>query len=525
MYSDALKTSANSAGELQRQQDIYMESTEAHLQKLRTEAERTYDILFDTDSVNSMTTALTKLMSLLNGYLTSFGGGLKSISGLALTIGNVFSNQIGSGLARTTQNIQEQAHNKDAAALKQEIIDSYQQAGKKVSDSTLDYEVQSTLQLFEIQKMLSEQEQKDYIKRQKEIAQLEERISAVTQYKEIAEELKKEGLMSFEGDVGGTDFEQAIENTSNKIEQLERDRRYFTGEYDGITLEDVQKKKADYETKWRNEHGGTKRGMHNKADWQELLSQEEALKKPRQEGIKQLDIFSDRRTQLLKQYKEELELKRQSVEFTEQDLQAYDSITKSLEGWTMTEEDRNNILAYQTTQIEQQQTALSQINLGAQGFADAERNVTPQLMQNVDQMKKYQQATYAAKIEQQQLTDSVKGLTAIGSVLMTITGTISALGDEAATTEQKITALLTGLLSTGVMILANWKSIVSIGPGLIVMLNSATLALGGSTVGVTTLTGAIGALWTALVPFLPIILAVGAAIAAVTVGVVSLIKQ
>ena len=47
MYTDALETSANAAGTLQHQQDIYMESVEAHLQKMRTEAEETYKILFD----------------------------------------------------------------------------------------------------------------------------------------------------------------------------------------------------------------------------------------------------------------------------------------------------------------------------------------------------------------------------------------------------------------------------------------------------------------------------------------------
>jgi hypothetical protein len=38
MYTNALNESANAAGTLQKQQDIYMESTDAHLQKLRTTA-------------------------------------------------------------------------------------------------------------------------------------------------------------------------------------------------------------------------------------------------------------------------------------------------------------------------------------------------------------------------------------------------------------------------------------------------------------------------------------------------------
>ena len=36
MYSKSLETSANAMGTLQHQQDIYMESTEAKLQQLKT---------------------------------------------------------------------------------------------------------------------------------------------------------------------------------------------------------------------------------------------------------------------------------------------------------------------------------------------------------------------------------------------------------------------------------------------------------------------------------------------------------
>lgn len=65
MYTDAIETSKNSTGELQKQQDIYMESTEAHLQQLRTEAERTYKTLFDDTAVKAMTDALTRIVKCL----------------------------------------------------------------------------------------------------------------------------------------------------------------------------------------------------------------------------------------------------------------------------------------------------------------------------------------------------------------------------------------------------------------------------------------------------------------------------
>lgn len=524
MYTDALNTSKKSAGELQKQQDIYMDSTAAHLQKLSTEAEKTYDILFDTDSVNTMADAITGLMSLLNGYLTSLGGGLKTITGLGLTLGNIFGSQIGEGLAKTTRGIQEQAQNKDAAKLKAEIMQAYADKNQTVSDSTLQYEIESTQKLFEIQKMMSEQEQKDYLDRQREIAQLEERIAAATEYKKIAEDLKNQGLMSFTGDVGETDFEAATDNISNKIEGLESERRYFSGEYDNITKKDFEDRQKEFETSWKDSHGGSTRGMKNTKAWKENAKIIEAIEKHEEAGNEQLSLFSNKRNELLLQYKEELELKMQSVEATEKDAEVLASVRNALDKQIISETDRANILGYQQKKIDEQQVALNQVAKGAQGLADAEKNTTPALIQNVDQMKRYQQATYEAKIEQEKLTETVKGLTALGSIFMTITGSISAMSDETMSTEDKIKTMLTGVLSVGLMIAANWKSISSMGPGLIVMLNSATVALGGSTAGVTTLTGAVGALWTALVPFLPIIIAVVAALALLTVAVVAGVK-
>jgi len=42
MYEEAKSTSQGGAGELQKQQDIYMESMEAHLNQLQAEAEELY---------------------------------------------------------------------------------------------------------------------------------------------------------------------------------------------------------------------------------------------------------------------------------------------------------------------------------------------------------------------------------------------------------------------------------------------------------------------------------------------------
>ena len=77
------------------------------------------------------------------------------------------------------------------------------------------------------------------------------------------------------------------------------------------------------------------------------------------------------------------------------------------------------------------------------------------MINNVQQMQNLQEATYQAKLEQQQLATTVQGLSAIGSVFTTFTGLVTALGDETATSDEKIKTIMMGLISMGGTLLMN----------------------------------------------------------------------
>lgn len=82
-----------------------MESTAAHLQQLRTEAEKTYDILFDTDSVNGFIDILDKLLGEMNDLISGMGGGVAVVTRLGAAITNLLSKQIGTNLNQTINNV------------------------------------------------------------------------------------------------------------------------------------------------------------------------------------------------------------------------------------------------------------------------------------------------------------------------------------------------------------------------------------------------------------------------------------
>lgn len=111
MYSQAINTSRNSMGTLQKQQDIYMESTEAHLQVLQTQWEDLYDSLLDTDTINNLIDSLTKVIKLFTELTDSIGGGNNLFLMLGATATRVFGKQLAQGIVNFNNNLRKTREN------------------------------------------------------------------------------------------------------------------------------------------------------------------------------------------------------------------------------------------------------------------------------------------------------------------------------------------------------------------------------------------------------------------------------
>lgn len=98
MYESNKSTSQNSLGELQKQQDTYMESTKAHMQQMQAAAEGLKDALFNNKSMNAffdvMRFGLEQLTSLVNGL----GGAGNILFGVFSSLGVLWSEKIGRGI-------------------------------------------------------------------------------------------------------------------------------------------------------------------------------------------------------------------------------------------------------------------------------------------------------------------------------------------------------------------------------------------------------------------------------------------
>lgn len=97
MYEANKAVSENSLGELQKEQDIYMESTAAHLKELSSAFEKIKESLFDNKQINKFLEALTGVADMIDGIVRSFGGGLNLVTQFSAVLMRLYSGKIAQG--------------------------------------------------------------------------------------------------------------------------------------------------------------------------------------------------------------------------------------------------------------------------------------------------------------------------------------------------------------------------------------------------------------------------------------------
>jgi len=105
MYSQLLNDSLNAQGTLAEKNAIYMESLAAQLERLGTETERTYSILFDTEGYNSLVNLGTKALEMFNNFIDGLGGGVNVLTYFGSLAVNIFSKQIADSILKSEQNL------------------------------------------------------------------------------------------------------------------------------------------------------------------------------------------------------------------------------------------------------------------------------------------------------------------------------------------------------------------------------------------------------------------------------------
>ena len=105
MYTKALETSANAAGTLNEQNEIYLESTEAHLKRLTAAKEGLFDSLLEADGINPLIDDLTNIVEALEKVVDAAGGMKGALAGVSSLFTRLFSKQIAQNIEPFISNI------------------------------------------------------------------------------------------------------------------------------------------------------------------------------------------------------------------------------------------------------------------------------------------------------------------------------------------------------------------------------------------------------------------------------------
>ena len=182
-YQAALKVSQGAEGTLQKQQDIYMESLEAHFEQLTAEAEKLYQTIFDEDTIKDFTDSLTGLIGTINDIIKGFGGMKNVILMVGTSLASAFTPQISQGIMNIATFFQAQREKRD-----------YAQAGiEKVNNNAENAKVFYNAREREINLTQSQplrQQQQNQLNFQKELSEEINKIEKIyySSYKTLSEE-------------------------------------------------------------------------------------------------------------------------------------------------------------------------------------------------------------------------------------------------------------------------------------------------------------------------------------------------
>lgn len=128
-YTETLQISTSAFGTLQQQQDIYMESTAAHLEKLGTAWEKVFDAFFNNEGMNTLIDGIAGIVNVLGSGLEGIGGGFTLILGLSGKIADILKKNIAPEIANWIEQTRNQKENTEQIKKTYEIISQLQKIG------------------------------------------------------------------------------------------------------------------------------------------------------------------------------------------------------------------------------------------------------------------------------------------------------------------------------------------------------------------------------------------------------------
>ena len=198
-YLQSVNTSLNAQGTLNEKNDRYLESLEAHLQQLGTEAERTYNILFDENTVKGFADVFGDVLKGFNNFIDGLGGGIPVLMTFGSTLANIFNKQISDAIMSAKDKFDIFINNKNIDNLKNQVADSI--LSQRISQGQYDSNYQQAAveaakkqaeiyqQIYAVRKGLTQESYNELTALQQQIGIRTQQLSLIENYQSVMDEV------------------------------------------------------------------------------------------------------------------------------------------------------------------------------------------------------------------------------------------------------------------------------------------------------------------------------------------------
>lgn len=500
MYTDAVNMSKTSMGELQNQQDIYMESTQAHLDKMRASFEGLYDALLDPEAINGTTDAISLVVKQITNVVEGFNGGIGVLNVLGSTALRVFSQQIGGGIATAITNFKNMKDNAEQVGAQLQLIEQFKTAG--IDDSTIKDVIDMKEALLDLNGVLNEEQQNQALVFIKAREEVEKEVDAINKAEEAAQKFFEErtnvDTSKVKDEKGKIDF-SGLKSDENKNVALSNGLKDATKE-----INENKKAITDLKNAYSDYYKANKRADKDQnkltANYKIL---EKEMEKARNEMGKLADSkladenATDKLNQAITKYDQVLMDSDSNSEEAEEAgkalLQTYQEVVAALEN-----------------EVEGVSTTLSN---ATEGLSDKTREKVEDIKKGFKNFKD----EFDLKNQITQTVNFIGGLGQVASAINVIQGLGSIWGDDSISDGEKILKTIETLAMAIPLVITGFTAIkTSMGPALIPLV----AGLKGVTVAELETTVAATSMWSAVLGPIALIIAGIAAVGLAIYGVV-----
>ena len=133
-FQKNLNTANNATGELNKQQATYLESTQAHLDKLSASTERLYKSIIDSEGLNDLIDIFSGLVTGVAEYTEAIGGSKSALLQLGSVLTKVFGRTISQSIATSISNIKKLTEQAEDFNAQTQILQQFK--GIQVTDES-----------------------------------------------------------------------------------------------------------------------------------------------------------------------------------------------------------------------------------------------------------------------------------------------------------------------------------------------------------------------------------------------------